>query len=175
MSEQLLTFEKARELAELIKQNLRDLDKNLKYFHAVQGWLPLGYDSFTIWWDNEMRGLPIAAGIRNWAVYAMIDENVEGGRLIPGMTAVMAHATGLAPNTITSMKFKHRARMRVRSTGRKDGDLTTFSMVIPERWRRHLVALSIRKDVSMADIVRPILKEGIQAKYDINLDNPANG
>lgn len=170
MSEQTLTELEARQLADQIKGNLRDLEKNLKYFHAVQGWLPLGYDSFTTWWDNEMRELPLAKEIRNWAAYAMIDENMEGNRIRRGMTHVMAHATGLAPSTISGMRG--RARPKVRTLSRKDEDLTPFSIVIPERWRRHLLELSSKKDMSMADIVRPLIKEGLMRQYGVDLDKP---
>ena len=42
MSQKQLTMAQARELANAIKANLTELEENLKYFHAVQGWLPLG-------------------------------------------------------------------------------------------------------------------------------------
>lgn len=169
-SNQTLTEQEARKLANEIRGNLLDLEKNLKHFHAVQGWLPLGYDSLTTWWDNEMRDLPIANVIRNWAAVEMIRENMEGNRIRSGMTQVMAHATGLAPSTISGMKS--RARPKVRTLSRKDDDLATFSMVIPERWRRHLLVLSARKDKSMADILRPIIKEGLMKHYGVDLDRP---
>lgn len=165
-----LTQNEARELADLIKSNLRDLEKNLRYFHAVQGWLPLGYDSFTVWWDNEMRDLPISKGLRNWAIIMMIDENTEGGRIRTGMSPVIAHAGGIAISTVSGMKS--RARPKVRMTSRQDEDLTAVSIVVPERWRRHILRLSIQKDRTMADLMRPILKDGMMRMYGIDLDTP---
>lgn len=165
-----LTQSEARTLADAIKSNLLDLEKNLKYFHAVQGWIPLGYDSFTVWWDNELGDLPISNGLRNWAIYAMIDENIEGGRLRQGMTAVIAHATGLAPSTIGGIKS--RSRPKVRWTSRKDSDPAAINFVVPTLWHRHLISLSVQKDRSMAEILRPVVKDGIMRHYGIDLDKP---
>lgn len=173
MAEKILSEKEARDLANKIRGNLIDLDENLKYFHAVQGWLPLGYDSFTVWWDNEMRDLPIAVGIRNWAAYQMIRENTVGGRMSTGMTAVVAHATGFAPSTITGMKT--RARPRVRELGKRDDELGSITILVPERWRRHLIALSNQKDRSMADLLRPVVKEGIMNQYGVDMDQPLYG
>lgn len=175
MSEKMLTEQEARKLANKIKGNLSELEDNLKYFHAVQGWLPLGYDSFTVWWDNEMGDLPIATGIRNWAIYAMIQENMEGNRVRRGMVGVMSHATGLAPSTITSMKYKSRARPKVRQFGKRDEDPSVVAVVCPTRWHRHLISLSIRNDKPMAEFLRPIIKEGMMRTYGIDLDAPLNG
>jgi len=166
-----LTEAEARQLANAIKTNLIDLEKNLRLFHAVQGWFPLGYDSFTTWWDNEMREIPIATGIRNWAIFAMIEENTDAfNRIRSGMVPVIAHATGLAPTTISGIKS--RARPKVRKFSRVDEDPTVVSVVIPTRWHRHLVALSIRRDKPMSDFLRPIIKEGMMQTYGIDLDKP---
>lgn len=170
MSEKIITEAEARRLAKEIRTNLLDLEKNLKFFHAVQGWIPMGYDSFTTWWDNEMRDIPIAAGIRNWAIYAMIDENLEGNRIRRGMTSVIAHATSIAPTTVSSMRT--RARPRFRYQGRPDSEMVPFGIGIPNLWHRHLISLSNSKDQSMADLVRPIIKDGMLQRYGIDLDAP---
>lgn len=170
MSKKILTESEARELATAIKSSLVDLEQNLRYFHSVQGWLPLGYDSFTTWWDNEMGELPIANSIRNWAIYAMIDENTTGNRVRSGMTGVMAHATGLAPSTISGMKS--RRRPKVREISKKDDELVPVSIVIPARWHRHMLTLSIRKDRPMSEFVRLFIKEGMLRNHGIDLDKP---
>jgi len=101
----------------------------------------------------------------------MIEENTDAfNRIRSGMVPVIAHATGLAPTTISGIKS--RARPKVRKFSRVDEDPTVVSVVIPTRWHRHLVALSIRRDKPMSDFLRPIIKEGMMQTYGIDLDKP---
>lgn len=171
MSEKVLTQNEARRLTIKIKSALATLDEDLKYFHSVQGWLPLGYDSFTVWWDNELGEIPISTGLRNWAIHAMIQENTEpSGRMRRGMTSVIAHATGMTTTSVSKMKT--RARPKTRYHGRPDAELVPFGIMIPARWHRHMISLSNSKDKSMADITRPILKDGVMRHYGVDLDAP---
>lgn len=69
-----MTEKEARQLTERVKKGFADVESALREVLATQAWLPLGYDSFIAWFDAELSGIELAKGVRNFIVYAMLEE-----------------------------------------------------------------------------------------------------
>lgn len=64
----------ARALTRKIQQGYRDLEALLTDAIIENVWEPLGYMSFTEWYDAEMSEIPLARGARNVVVITMFAE-----------------------------------------------------------------------------------------------------
>lgn len=174
-----ITAAKARKLVQAIRGDLTDLERNLQEFHALQAWLPLGYRTFLEFWDAELHKLPIAAGLRNWVIYAMVDEQSVPGsdgkpRLPVGKTALIAQATGVSSSHVRQLKVHQlKARARTRKSGHDDDDMVTVGFVAPYRWRRRLTEVAVAKNVNVSDLMRRFVAEGMRKHYKVDMDAPS--
>lgn len=159
----------ARKLTQEIKRNFTDLERNLQKFHAAEGWIALGYDSFTLWWDAELRGIQMATSLRNWVITQMLAEYESvDGRISRGGVPAVAHAVDVSNATVKAVRTKYRTRMSEKS----DDDTIAMAVPMPNRWRRHIMNTATNKNMNMSDILRPIIFEGMKRKHHVNLDEP---
>lgn len=161
-----ITKREARELASQIKQDLSNLEGNLRMFHALHAWLPLGYASFLAFWDAELSGVPISMGLRNWVIAALVDEqsvlNEEHRPVLPrGSRQAIAEALGVSVSTVSSVRaYLMRDRYKVRRTGYNDDDKIGIGLRAPYRWHRHIHTLAVSKHVTMTDLFRKWITDG---------------
>lgn len=94
----------ARKLSRRIKKSWQDLEKLLN--EAITGniWTPLGYESFTEWYDSELQGVPLALGARNMVVVIMLSEEYATQREI-------AHMVGVHESVISRIRRSWNAGM----------------------------------------------------------------
>lgn len=87
----------ARSLTRRIRGHWRDLEKLLNEAITGNAWAPLGYQSFTEWYDSELLDLPLAKGARNMVVIIMLSEEYASQREI-------AHMIGVHESIISRIK-----------------------------------------------------------------------
>jgi hypothetical protein len=163
----------ARASAKIIKSGLANLEAELKRFHAYMGWLPLGYHSFTEWWDNELGNVPLATGLRNWAIFAMTEEaprSTYTGNLAHGTVPAVAQAMGVSPHMVRNVIHQNRQRQRSRLTGKSDDDTVQIGLGVPNLWRKRIVQTASERKVSMADLLRPVIADGMKSRYGVDVD-----
>lgn len=73
----VLNEKEARALTGRIQRTWRNLEELLNQAIIHNVWTPLGYDSFTAWYDAEMSGIPLARGGRNLIVITMFAEQTH--------------------------------------------------------------------------------------------------
>lgn len=78
----------ARSLTRRIRNHWRELEKLLNEAITGSAWSPLGYHSFTEWYDSEFLDLPLAKGSRNMVVIIMLSEEYATQREIAQMVGV---------------------------------------------------------------------------------------
>lgn len=162
-------------MTQKLRVALRDLESQLKEFHRLQAWEPLGYDSFLAWWDAEFFDVPVSMGIRNWAITKMHSEAPRSkltGRVASGYNQAIAQAVGTTGKGVTNVIQRTQARHRRLKYGLNDEDAATLAVVVPYRWHRRIMALAIEKDCNMADLVRPVIAAGFKTRYGVDLDAP---
>lgn len=160
----------ARKRTTEIKSSLRDIEQKLREFHALSAWLPLGYSTFTEWWDSELGPIPVATGLRNWIIFAMVDETprTTAGKLTNGYADKISDSLGTTSHAVKSVVS--RARYRTKITGKGDHEFITLSVLIPNLWRRHIIRTAELKRVNMADLMRPIILDGMKRKHGVDLN-----
>lgn len=152
---------RARTLTQEIKANLQTLQDNLIVFHAAKGWEALGYLNFSEWWDSEIgSSLPLAKGLRNWVILRMFDESQVDGKLVPGTITWVAEAMGVSEGVIRS----------VRRRARHVNVTPTVGFVVPKSWHTNIHRVSVLNDISVADMLRPLVRAGVKRKYGVDLN-----
>jgi hypothetical protein len=166
----VLTEKEARKLSGAIQRSLGDLENNLKAFHAGMGYLALGYESFTEWWDAELGPVPISVGLRNWAIFKMVEEQPlqRNGKKKWGSVVAVADAVGLEPGTIHTMMQKRHQR----KTGFLPDEPVNIGFVVPNKWRDRIIKDAQARNMNMSDLVRNCLKRGFKQFYGVDLDAP---
>jgi len=168
-----ITQAEARKLTASIKTGLANIEQQLRHFHAVQGWFPLGYESFVEWWDAELGTIPISMGLRNWVIFVMVDSEPKtpGGYNARGLVGAVAQVMGTSSATVREV-VRERNRHRSTLAGKLDHEHVSLGFLVPKLWRRHLVKLAADKNVNMADILRTVVRDGIRERYGVDLEKP---
>lgn len=170
-----LTATRARTLTAEIKSTFANLEEKLALFHSERGWEVMGYDSFLQWWDSELGDIPVSSTVRQWAVNKMADEAqyyVHSGRIEQGTIPAIAQAVGYAPSTVSGILYKSRERAKGRITGLSDAEMVQLSVLVPGVWRKNIVHAALQRDCSMADMVRPLIVDGMRERYGVDVAKP---
>lgn len=77
----------ALNLTSKIKQSLEDLDVTLTAFIEQNAWLPMGYGTFTEWWDSEIGQLRLGNHMKSYVISLMILERDHDESLTMKMIA----------------------------------------------------------------------------------------
>ncbi len=90
----------ARSLTKRIQKGYRDLEELLIEAIVHNVWVPLGYDSFTAWYDAELGAIPLARGARNLVVITMFAEKST----VKITDADIAEIIGVSPSAVKEVR-----------------------------------------------------------------------
>lgn len=90
----------ARALTRKIQQGYRDLEALITDAIIQNVWEPLGYISFTEWYDAEMSSIPLARGARNVVVITMFAEKTT----TKVTDKEIAEMIGVSPSAVRDIK-----------------------------------------------------------------------
>jgi len=167
----MITERQARKLTGLMRQNLMDFEENIKLFFEGRGFEAMGYETLTQWWDVELKGIPLATKLRNTIILMMLGEQTgPSGQVKRGGVLAVADAMGVSSALIQGVRHRNKPRI----TGRSDDDMVMLGVMVPNRWRKHIIKFAMDKNVNMADIVRPILKRGMKER-GVDLEESIRG
>lgn len=141
-----LSQKAARRLTLQIKKGFVDIEKLLDEAIIHNVWQPLGYLSFTEWYDTEMRDINLARGARNLVVITMFAEK-STTRITDGDIAEMV---GVSTSAIKEIKRSWNAGLLNFVPPLKSGRKR------PERrkWTRNFRWMGFRAKIELHDEVQ---------------------
>jgi len=150
-------------MANDIKSSLSELDGLIRDFYVYGAWIPLGYESFREFWDNELGAVPIATGLRNWVIHRMFDDapRTSTGRLVPGARQDIADTLGVTDTVVNNVLTRGRPRIHIPQS---DDELVPLTVGIPWRWRRAIASYAREKNINVSDVIRPVISAGMKRR-----------
>lgn len=127
---------KAQALTEKIRHGLLLTEKSLKEFVAGEGWLVMGYESFSAWWTAEIPDITLPPAARVQVVYAMLG---SGASDVEIATSVRGIGHGLAES------LRHQRSMGVPAEGAALTAVPAHNRQKPSSWSTTHVTLGPEK------------------------------
>jgi hypothetical protein len=87
-----LTAKQARALTKQIHDGLVSAEVAMDKIIAGEGWLVMGFDTFTAWFDDNFSDITLAVELRTKVIYRMLDEGKTEEE-------IGASIKGVSPNT----------------------------------------------------------------------------
>src|SRR5258705_8968379 len=98
----MITKRAARKLTEQFRSGLINAERAMQEIIADKAWEPLGYGSFTAWWDGENFGdITLATELRPHVIYTMLDEGQS-------VDAIAETVKGIGPELVKSVARQRR-------------------------------------------------------------------
>lgn len=143
-------------LTNTIRSNLKDLDECLTDFIEQNGWTPMGYRSFTEWWDGEIGQLRLAGYMKTYVISLMILERDYDDSIT---MAAIAEKLGISVSTVYRMSAGQQANVLGRGYNITGDQVDKWAAMLDHDTAERIKAWAKLNGMTKADTVRTALAE----------------
>lgn len=146
----------ALSLTRTIRTSLEDIDTALTAFIEQNGWTPMGYRSFTEWWDGEIGQQRLAGYMKNYVISVMIlERDADEGATMKAI----AERLGVSVSTVYRIASGQQANVLGRGYHLNGDNVDKWAALLDHDTAERVKAWAKLNGMTKADTVRTALAE----------------